>query len=625
MKRFIKPCLGVVAGLWIGVAHAELQLVHTQALSPVEEAKVLSLKEQAYQVLPSTFKASLSPITLRFSDSLPPKVLGRLKNLTTIELNRRYLTDAPAYFQTRTHGSVDQELLATLIHELAHLYDRRFSPSLLQRQCRVLHKTLRAALPERCWGQEARRFQISDDPRFLDIAGWPLRMGAHGARSENFYTGRSPDVYELTNAREFFAVNFEYFVLDKSYACRRPALFAYLNQHFNAYEPPDCPPLSYVNAGLDERMQALATLDPKRVYAVDYLLAEANQNWASRFGHSMLRLVICAPDRPLGPDCRLDISHHVVLSYRAFVNDLQLSSWQGLTGGYPSRLFILPLSQVIDEYTKVELRGLSSIPLNLTSHEREALVKQAVQTHWSYDGQYFFVSNNCAVETLNLLRAGTGHQALTSLETITPTGLLTLLNARGLAQTEVLADRAYATRMGYWFDSYRERYELMLGVLEKELGVGEMAVETWLEKTPRWRRQWFAKANTQALAALLLLEQAAFRKTLLLAQEELKRRYLSDEAAKVSDTLRQMIHQSSFLTKPSSVLGQGYGIAQPQDIEAQRASVERHYQALLDLSQGLEKEVEPLLSAERLQMLKAVEDNLAALSLALKQRVKPLH
>ncbi|MCZ7024184.1 DUF4105 domain-containing protein, partial [Salmonella enterica] len=88
-------------------------------------------------------------------------------------------------------------------------------------------------------------------------------------------------------------------------------------------------------------------VDPERVYAIDYLLAEANQNLVSRWGHSMLRLVICAPGRPRGPDCRLDLDQHLVLSYRAFVGDVQLSSWDGLVGKYPSRLFVLPLAQVI--------------------------------------------------------------------------------------------------------------------------------------------------------------------------------------------------------------------------------------------------------------------------------------
>src|SRR5450830_1864292 len=134
------------------------------------------------------------------------------------------------------------------------------------------------------------------------------------------------------------------------------------------------------------RQDAPGPVDPERVYEIDYLLAEANQNLVSRWGHSMLRLVICAPGRPRGPDCRLDLDQHLVLSYRAFVGDVQLSSWDGLVGKYPSRLFVLPLAQVIDEYTKTELRGLASVPLKLTRREIEDTVEHAAEMHWSYDG-----------------------------------------------------------------------------------------------------------------------------------------------------------------------------------------------------------------------------------------------
>lgn len=120
----------------------------------------------------------------------------------------------------------------------------------------------------------------------------------------------------------------------------------------------------------------------------------------------MLRLVICRPGRAPGPGCRLDLEHHRVLSFRAFVGDVQISNWRGLTGGYPSRLFVLPLQQVVDEYTKVELRGLQSLPLQLSPGEIAGLLERTAQVHWSYDGRYYFVSNNCAVETAKLLQAG---------------------------------------------------------------------------------------------------------------------------------------------------------------------------------------------------------------------------
>src|SRR5690606_18544455 len=150
-----------------------------------------------------------------------------------------------------------------------------------------------------------------------------------------------------------------------------------------------------------------------------------------------------------------------------FVDDVQLSSWDGLTGAYPSRLFILPLGQVIDEYTKVELRGLASVPLKLRREEIRQLVERSAELHWSYDGDYYFLSNNCAVETLKLLRGGTARDELRALDSIMPNGLLEVLIHRGLADASMLDDPREALRLGYRLDSYRDRYQAMFVVLKE--------------------------------------------------------------------------------------------------------------------------------------------------------------
>src|SRR6185295_17342848 len=287
--------------------------------------------------------------------------------------------------------------LAAVIHELAHFYDR------------------------------TPQGGLSRDPRLLDLAGWqvsPMRLGLR--ISHNSFSDRSPDGYELESSVEFVAVNLEYFLLDPAYACRRPALYRYFAAHFgDAPRQADCAPdFVYLQAGADADLPPLLQLDPERVYAIDYLFAEGNERPMSHWGHSMLRLVICAPGRARGPDCRLDLQYHQVLSFRAFVGDVQISSWRGLTGSYPSRLFVLPLEQVIDEYTKVELRGLESIPLRLDPAEIAALLERTARLHWSYDGRYYFFSNNCAVETFKLLHDGVPRLAGERLASITPTGLL---------------------------------------------------------------------------------------------------------------------------------------------------------------------------------------------------------
>lgn len=642
MTHLLAWCCGALLALTAGATQAQLRLtLDDSALDAAQRQASQNLLDEALAALPPRFVQRLDrEVKVSWRRGLPAEVYGQVGRFSGIELNAGLLpalVDGSAARNPtgRPHGTQRQELLATLLHELTHLYDRARLWSAAERR-HISHCRQRAnvlglvGLPDDCRGQTERRFTLSDDPLLLDLAGWQQRVGQRGARDlDNGQVARSPDSYELSNPLEFVAVNLEYFLLDPSYACRRPSLARYLREHFD-WTPPSEPCASdypYLNAGRDYAVQPLGRLDPERVYEVDYLLAEANDAWMSRWGHSMLRLVVCAPDRPRGPDCRLDLDHHLVLSYRAFVGDVQLSSWDGLTGVYPSRLFVLPLEQVIDEYTKVELRSLASVPLRLSRDEVEQLVVRAAEQHWSYDGDYYFVSNNCAVETLKLLRSGTANPRLHALDSILPNGLLELMDARGLADTSVLDDPREALRLGYRFDSFRERYQAMFRVLRERLPITQESVETWLEQPAQVRSQWFAKADLRASAALLLLEQAALRRQLLLAQDELKRRYLTGRAAgdpslnKAGAALEQILANSGFLSRPAELLDGGYGLPQGSEWQGLEQRSRERQQQLRQLSDELDGEVRNLLQPERLAELEANEANLVALG----EHLRALH
>jgi hypothetical protein len=613
-------------------AHASLQLqLKTDGLSPAQQQASQALIDEAMQALPPRFIEQLDRrIAVGWTDDMPGNAYGQATLVAELDLNRKLLaslTDGSAAKEktNRPHGTVRQELLATVLHELTHIYDRaRLWPAtertLIQRCTRRSNSNGLVGIPDECRGQNDRRFTLSDDPRLLDLAGWQQYVGRRGEREQhNRQIARSPDLYEISSPKEFVAVNMEYFLLDPSYACRRPALYRYYKEHFGwapTAKDTCSKTFAFLNAGNDFAKQPLGQVDPERVYAVDYLLAEANQNWVSRWGHSMLRLVICAPGRPRGPDCRLDLDQHLVLSYRAFVGDVQLSSWDGLVGKYPSRLFVLPLAQVIDEYTKTELRSLASVPLNLSRDEIEGVVEHAAEMHWSYDGNYFFLSNNCAVEGLKLLRSGSNNAKLVGLDNIMPNGLLEVLKGRGLADTSVLDNPKEALRMGYRFDSFRDRYQAMFDVLKKQLPIKQNSVEEWLSLSAEERRPWFERADLRTSAALLLLEQASFRRQLLLAQDEVKQRYLGARGLenggmdKANATLQQILANSGFLSRPAELLdSRGYGLPQPSESSRLEAESSQRQKQLLALSGDLDKEVRALLEPKRAAEIAASEAN----------------
>lgn len=535
-------CLGLLPS-----AQAALRWqADSTGLNAQQRAAGQALLEDVAARLPRAWREALDDVPVQWRDDLPERVHGRATGGGRILLPRQLLIDGlgGASGQPALHAPAWSPARAAVIHELAHLLDRSASGG------------------------------FSHDPRLLDLAGWQVgtwpRLWLRQQR--NPFTDRSPDSYELSSPREYVAVNLEHFVLDADYACRRPALAAYFGSRLSM-------PLGAVACAPslpffeDEAKTPLMTLDPARVYAVDYLLADGNTQAMSRWGHSMLRLVICAPGRPRGPDCRLDLQYHRVLSFRAFIDDVQLSSWGGLTGRYPARLYMLPLMQVIDEYTQVQLRGLRSVPLALSDAEIATLLQRAAQVHWSYDGGYRFIANNCAVETYKLLHDGVPRLVDARLSGITPKGLLQRLERAGIADASVLDDLLQAERAGDYFPAASAHYQAMFDVLRQALPLPQVSVQDWLTLPPAQRARWIDRADLRSAAALLVLEQAARRQQEQAARDALKRRFLSgknDEAVRQGGArLQALLDEEGLFAQPALLLaGQpGYGLPQ----QAERA------------------------------------------------------
>ncbi|WP_313927879.1 DUF4105 domain-containing protein [Pseudoxanthomonas sp.] len=581
---------------WLGPAATAAGLdIDATNLAPDDVAATQALVDDVLPRLPEAWRDGLpSNLVLQWRDDLPPHVAGR-RSGHRILLPRRLLQGWEARDAVPPDDASLREVRAALVHELAHSYDR------------------------------AQGNVLSGDPRLRDLAGWQRSVfPMAGRRSRNDFMARSPDAYELERPSEFVAVNLEHFVLDPAYGCRRPALHRHFAAHFNlSAEADGCAPgLPFLDADAEAGDASLLALDPSRVYSVDYLLAEGNTQAMSRWGHSMLRLVICAPGRAPGPDCRFDLAHHRVLSFRAFVGDVQISGWRGLTGSYPSRLFLLPLEQVIEEYTRVELRGLQSIPLRLQSQDIESLLERAGQLHWSYDGRYYFISNNCAVETWKLLHEGVPRLSGESFASITPTGLLKKLARRGIVDTGVLDDTEEARRLGYYFEPMSARYESLFAVARESLALPQQDVQAWLTLSPTERAAWLPHADLRASAALLVLETAAQRRQQLLLRDELKRRYLGRDApadiAHALQALRTWLGDTGFVSRPSELVPEGYGLPQAEERERIADEARVRVARLREQDGVLREELERWLPTDQRKVLQDIEANLETIGARLR-------
>lgn len=355
-----------------------------------------------------------------------------------IQLNPRFIHEIVRGRENSTqypcgHRNYYDLAQATLIHELMHVYD--MSTSFFQAT-------------------------LSDDEHFQVLAGWYKRgilfpeLESSNAQTFRFpQKARSPDPYEFESTRESLAVHFEYFVMDPSYACRKPGLYRLFSQRlgFRPHPETDCQSFRWItlqnNSPSSKRAVEYFDLDPSRLYQIHYLLADTGQAMMSRWGHSMFRLVYCSPRRKntdgsqyVGPDCIRDVGHHLVVSYRAHITEPRIDSLKGLMGKYPSQMFILTLADVVKEYTVGELRDVLSYPLLLDSNQRAQFVDQVMDQYWSYQGRYYFLSNNCAVESMNLIKAATGNSIMMDENIFTPKGLIKALKKSGLLDDSMFAN-----------------------------------------------------------------------------------------------------------------------------------------------------------------------------------------
>ena len=315
-----------------------------------------------------------------------------------------------------------------------------------------------------------------------------------------------------------------------------------------------------------------------------------------------------------------------MLSFRAFVGDVQISSWRGLTGSYPSRLFVLALDQVVDEYTKVELRGLRSVPLRLEQSEISALLERAAQLHWSYDGRYYFIGNNCAVETYKLLHDSVPRLARAPLSSITPTGLLRRLQQAGIADAGVFDDPAEALRLGYRFEAANAYYQAMFGIARAALGLPQEEVVDWLVLSPNQRQPWLQVADQRTSAALLLLEVASLRRQELQSYEELKRHFLGRDTAggRAPDieAIRDFLQSGGFMSRPATLLpAGGYGLPLAQEQRQLSQEAGDRVGRLLQQEAALQAEARRWLSPAQQAALRGTEQNIALLG----ERMRRLH
>jgi hypothetical protein len=291
------------------------------------------------------------------------------------------------------HESIQTYALATFIHELVHVIDK-----------------------EKKW---------SLDKNFIDIVGGRRKyFGSKRSIVMNQNDSVSPDNYEFVNLAESLAVNSEYFILDPEFKCRRPALARYLSNLYKWSHPENCKATNKIilhSNTMEENLTLVTELNPKKVYQIHYLWAGEGKAMMSRWGHSMFRIITCAPwKKKVGPDCLNDLLYHIVISYRAHFHSMDATISQGLTGKLPSQMFVYRLSDIMQEYNTMEFRDLFSVPLKMSEEEKEEFLTLAIERYWTYKSKYKFFTNNCGTEALRHFRGVKESESKSELSSFSP-------------------------------------------------------------------------------------------------------------------------------------------------------------------------------------------------------------
>jgi hypothetical protein len=578
-------------------------------------------------ILPEKMKSTLvSGVQIRFADIESDWVnrcewnqimgyrLGASRgNVITLERTlKQAILDGPARASKKGCGypNAYRFAMATLIHEIARVYDRQS--------------------------------ELSKNPRIQTLLGAAEIGGILPKRRQGEeISERTPDVSEFENSEEGFAVNIERYAMDPEYACRRPALahaFASLLS-WNPYPSKPCEINSVVPLSQEEVSHdavRFVHLDPKRLYQVHYLFASRGKETMSRWGHAMYRLVFCAPERETpGPDCLKDISYHVVVSFRANVQGYEISPLKGLNGDYPSRLYLLSLLEVMREYNSDELRDLISLPLNLSQDQAQEFLYRSLQMFWEYRGRYQFLSNNCATEALNLLKSVIDDIDFQKVHVVTPVGLYDSLAQRGLVDEKLVGDRKWAKEQGYVFPSERSRLEKAIQEIGRhDPASDQKSLDPYLDHlSASERMSWFKalanaapKSEQAVLASQFFIlesylvrkqETAFFRQVVELLEDDDSRSQLDREGRLMSAVLRAKELEESL--SPQRLAPKGYGIALPSDfppdLEQKIAQTRTELIKIMDtLRQSLQEQF-----PDRYQELLRTVENRRAFARALKE------
>ncbi|MGZ3809921.1 MAG: lipoprotein N-acyltransferase Lnb domain-containing protein, partial [Bacteriovorax sp.] len=104
------------------------------------------------------------------------------------------------------------------------------------------------------------------------------------------------------------------------------------------------------------------------------------------------------------------------------------------------------------------LRDVVSYPLNLSAKEKEDFVNKVLEEHWNYRGSYKFFTNNCAVESFDLLKNALNRSQLQGPSSVSPKGVLDDLDQLEFLSIKSGTEETYKAQTSQLIQAFKEAY-----------------------------------------------------------------------------------------------------------------------------------------------------------------------
>lgn len=457
-----------------------------------------------------------------------------------------------------------------------------------------------------------QEMELSKDRSFLNLSGWFIK-GIFNRKLTNINTLKSRlfDSRETRSPKDTLAINLELFLLDSNYKCKRANLYQYFSRGFGytPYLNDECESETSIllkSQKIKDKKELIQAINPKNVYQIHYLFAGKGKKIMSRWGHAMFRIVMCPEGAPKGPDCLNDVSNNYVLGFRATIQDMKMDMKKGLDGTYSSQMSILPLMEVVNDYTTGEYRDVMSVPMIMSRLEMERFINRALETYWSYEGNYFFFTNNCATEAMNLVRSAYANNEKIQKKVIyTPIGMYNYFAKNAITDNSVLADEKKAIYEGYLFKAADDKFNQSLRLFgfnpKDEDAFKKLVAIDANKRFSVYMSVANAKADKdskrQALASAMRLEDKViqslnqeFNQRLVEilenknGQNDIDAQVLNEFKAMIIENLKVSGHLAALTTK-------GYGVPMTSEVEMKRLNdtvsvnefLEKHSADLLNI------------------------------------------